>query len=135
MKKLRFISLTTILLILFFAIYTYLDRSQLYENIGLIVISSNLAAYLIPPLVLAKYEVIGNSFAKTLIKILVPSLISIPIFICLVCIFNIMTVSNFLHNIPLYQFIVLTSLTQLAYALVSALLATVVLKTLVRNQH
>lgn len=132
-KRLPSIILTTVLLIVFFAVYTYLDRAQLYENIGTIIISTNLAAYLLPPLVLSKSWGRGNSFVRTLIKILVPSLISIPVFVGLVCVFNLLTVSNFLDNTPLFQFILFTSLMQLAYALMAALLTIIVLKIFIRN--
>lgn len=133
MKILRLIFLTTILLILCFTIFTYLDRAQLYEHISLILISTNFAAYLIPPLVQAKSVNIEKSFTRTLVKILVPSLISIPIFVCLVCIFNILTVSNFLDNIPLYQFVLVTSSMQLAYALPAAFFATIALKLILNS--
>jgi hypothetical protein len=132
-KRLPSIILTTALLIVFFAGYTYLDRAQLYENIGTIIISTNLAAYLLPALVLSRSWGIGNSVARTLIEILVPSLISIPIFIGLVGIFNMLTVPNLLNNIPLYQFVLFTSVMQLAYALAAALLATIVLKIFFRR--
>jgi hypothetical protein len=132
-KKLPSIIFTIALLIVFFAVYTYLDRTHLYENIATIIISINLAAYLLPALVLSRSWGIGNSFVRTLIEILVPSLISIPVFVGLVCVFNLLTVPNFLDNIPLYQFILFTSLMQLTYALTAALVATIVLKIFVRH--
>jgi hypothetical protein len=131
--KLPTIGLTIVLLIGFFTIYTYLDRTGLYENIGKITDSINLAAYFFPPLVLCKSFRKGNSLAKTLVEILLPSLISIPVFIVLVCVFNLLTVPNFLDNIPLYQFILLTFMTQLAYAITAALVATIVLKVFIQR--
>jgi hypothetical protein len=131
-KKSRSIIFTTVLLIVFFAGYTYLDRAKLYENIGEIILATNLAAYLLPALVLWRSWGLGNSFARTFVKVLTPSLTSIPLFVCLVCVFNLLTVPNFLDNIPLYQFIFLASLMQLAYALTAAVIATALLKIFVR---
>jgi hypothetical protein len=126
-EKIPSIILTTALLIAAFALHAYMDKNQLYENIGEIVLLTNLAAYLIPILVFRKLYFRSNSFLKMTVEILVPSLISVVIYVFFICVFNIFNVPNFLENFPLY-FIPLNILSQALYALVSALIAIVVYK-------
>ena len=135
MNRLLPIALTTSLLVIAFSLYTYLDKAQLYENIVAITILTNMAAHFLPALVLRKFQNAGNSFARTLVGILVPSIISIAIYVGFVSVFNILTVPNFLRNISLFQFIIVNFLIQLAYALTSALIATIVLKIFFRQDY
>jgi hypothetical protein len=129
------IALITALLILSFALYTYLDRAQLYENIIVVIISTNVAAHLLPALTLRRSQGADDSFARRLIGILIPSLVSIAVYIAFVSIFNILTVPNFLKNISLFQFILFNLLAQFAYALVSALTASLVLRVVIPARH
>lgn len=125
-------ALTTALLILSFALLTYLDRAQLYQNIGAIAIASNLAAYLFPALILYNSQDMANSFSKTLGGLFGSFLISIVAYVCFLCAFNFLTVWNFLETINLFHFVLFNLLVQCGYALVSALIVTIVLKILIR---
>lgn len=73
------IVLITALLILSFAVYTYPDKAQFYEDIVVIVISTNLAAHLLPALILRSFEGTGDPFARRLVENPLLSLISIVV--------------------------------------------------------
>lgn len=114
---------------MFFVLYTYFDKARLYEYIVAITITTNFMAYFIPALLIRKPSIKGSSFVKLLVEILVPSLVSMTIFIGLVSVFNIFSVPNFLHNIPLYEFVFFNYLMQLVYALLAAFVATIILRS------
>lgn len=120
------INLRAALLILAFALYTHLDREELYKNIILITILSNLMAHLIPALGTRMNR--GSSFWRLIANILVASSISIAIYVGFVSVYNILTVPGFLENIPLLHFITFNVLVQLGFAAVAALVAALTLK-------
>lgn len=118
-----------------FGLYTYLDKAEFYQDIVVIVISTNLAAHLLPALILRRFQGTGNPFATRLVEILLPSLISIAVYVTFVSIVNILTVPHFLQNISLFRFILFNLLAQFIYALVSALTATLILGMNIRPRY
>jgi hypothetical protein len=130
-QRMHAVVLTTIFLVIFFMVYTYLDRGQMYDRLGAIIILTNTLAYVLPQFIQRPHS-LNNSFLRIFLDILVSSLICIPIFIGFVIVFNVFTVPNFTENISLLQFIVFTGSIQVGYALLASSLAAIILKMFFR---
>lgn len=118
---------TTSLLLFAFGVHRYFDKALLYEYIVEVVLFGNLAAYLIPALALSRYRK-TNQFWGGLIGMMIPFMISIVAYVCVVCVFNRLTVPNFPEDFTLFQFILYVFLMQFGFAVASTLIVSIVWK-------